>query len=66
MLLSIAFRAPNAQARPAALALDGLRDDGYQLLAQDPAGDLAAAFAVPGTNWADLTNLYVTTDTTSL
>ena len=66
MLLSTAFRAPSAPARPAALVLDGLRDNGYQLLAQDPAGDLAAGFVAPATNWADLTNLYVTTDTASL
>ena len=53
-------------ARPAALALDGKRDEGYQLLAQDTAGDLASGVAVTGTAWADLTNLYVTTDTTHL
>ncbi len=60
------FGAPSVPAAPAALVLDGLRDDAYQLVAQDPAGDLAADFALTGTTWADLTNLYVTTDTNSL
>jgi hypothetical protein len=68
MMLVTAFRTPSATAQPAALVLDGVRDpaEGYQLLAQDPVGDLAADFAVTGTTWADLTNLYVTTDTTHL
>ena len=66
VLMPTAFRAPSAPARPAALVLDGLRDEGYHLVAQDPIGDLAAGFALTATAWADLTNLYVTTDTTSL
>jgi len=49
------------------IALDGLRDPGYILLAQDPPGDLATPLASdPRSRWADLSNLYVTTDTTHL
>jgi len=57
--------APLAASRPT--VLDGLRDPGYVLLAQDPTGDLASPFASdPRFSWADLSNLYVTTDTTHL
>src|SRR5215813_8465587 len=66
MLFSTAFRATGAQAQPATPVLDGHRDNGYQLLAQDPPGDLADSIVLTGTAWADLTNLYVMTDTTDL
>ena len=56
-----------ASARSASLTLDGLRDPDYVPLAQDPGGDLAASLAISDTtNWADVTNLYVVTDTTTL
>ena len=67
VLLLATRNAPAAQAQPSALTLDGQRDAGYSLLAQDPAADLAADFSsVPADTWADLTNLYVATDTTHL
>ena len=62
-----ALNAPAARAQPAAFTLDGLRDEGYRLLAQDPAGDLSAVSPIDAaTSWADLTNLSVSTDTTNL
>ncbi len=67
VLLCTAYPKSAALVSPATLTLDGLRDDGYRLLAQDPTGDLASVFSSStDTNWADLTNLYVTTDTTHL
>jgi Calx-beta domain len=49
------------------MTLDGLRDEGYRLLAQDPAGDLSPAFSTDtAKSWADLTDLSVATDTTHL
>lgn len=54
-------------AQPAALTFDGERDAAYVLLATDPAADLAAAFAAnPLHSWAEVSALYVTTDTTYL
>lgn len=46
------------------LVLDGTRDAGYTLLAQDASGDLAnpGPGAWSGTLWTDLTNLYVADD----
>ena len=67
VLLGTAVSASAAPGTPATPVLDGRRDDGYRLLAQDPAGDLLPYFAGrPDNSWADLTNLYVTTDTTNL
>jgi hypothetical protein len=68
MMLMTAFRTLSPTAQPAVLLLDGVNNpaEGYQLLAQDPSEDLAADFAATGTTWADLTNLYVTTDTMHL
>ena len=67
VLLGTTLNTSGAQAHTAAVVLDGVRDAGYHLLTQDPAGDLAPDFSSSlATSWADLTNLYVTTDTTSL
>ncbi len=56
-----------APAQPSAFVLDGLRDPGYVLVAQDPGGDLATAIAVQERYyWADLTNLYLATDAANL
>jgi hypothetical protein len=50
---------PYAPAQPAAFTLDGLRDAGYVLVAEDPPGDLAPAVAAQARfAWADLTRLY--------
>jgi hypothetical protein len=66
LLFAVAAQpAPLAASQPT--VLDGLRDPGYVLLAQDPPADLASPFASdPRFSWADLSNLYVTTDTTHL
>lgn len=54
-------------AQPSAITLNGLRDPAYVLLAVDPAADLASAMAtIPQYSWAELSALYVTTDTTNL
>ena len=56
-----------ALAQPVALTLDGRRDPAYVLLATDPATDLAAPFASSAyTSWAELSALYVYTDTANL
>jgi len=67
LIVFTALNARAAQARPATFTLDGLHDVGYRLLAQDPAGDLSAAFSGDTRkSWADLTDLSVATDTTTL
>ena len=48
------------------ILLDGQRDAGYILLADDPAGDLGAPGGWPGTQWTDLTQLYTAGDDTAL
>ena len=48
------------------IVLDGQRDAEYVLLAEDPLGDLGAAGGWPGTQWTDLTALYVAVDAASL
>lgn len=56
-----------AAARPEAVTLDGLRDADYALLAVDAPGDLAPALAAePEWVWAELSALYVASDTTHL
>ena len=58
---------PLPPARPTAFALDGVRDPGYVLVAEDPSGDLADSIASqPRYLWADLTRLYVATDDDNL
>ncbi|HZU86573.1 MAG TPA: alpha-amylase family glycosyl hydrolase, partial [Anaerolineaceae bacterium] len=51
----------------AAIVLDGTRDSGYTLLAQDAVGDLAnpGPGSWSGTAWTDLSNLYVADDGTN-
>ena len=57
-----------AQPHQPTLALDGLRDASYTLLAQDPSGDLAnpGPGGWAGTTWTDLTDLYVYDDGSNL
>ena len=67
LLMCITTNPAAARSQPASLTLDGLRDDSYELLAQDLAGDLASDFSTdPAATWADLTSLSVATDTTHL
>jgi hypothetical protein len=56
-----------ARWRAQAVSLDGHRDAAYALLAVDPADDLAPTLAAQSpVAWAELSALYVTTDTTNL
>ncbi len=48
------------------IELDGVRDVGYIPLASDPSGDLGDPGGAPGTQWADLTQLYVAADAANL
>src|SRR5687768_8475407 len=58
---------PLSPAQPTAFTLDGVRDSGYVLVAEDPSGDLATAIASQTRyQWADLTRLYLATDDTNL
>jgi glycosidase len=67
MLNALASGGANPPAAPN-IVLDGRRDPGYTLLADDPAGDLAnpGPGSWPGTLWADQTALYVADDGTYL
>ena len=49
-------------------ALDGIRDNNYIQIAGDPAGDLASPGPADwtGTQWADLTAMYVAADSSNL
>jgi glycosidase len=54
-------------AAPRAIALDGVRETEYTLLASDPADDLAPGLASDEAwRWAEVSALYVATDTTTL
>jgi hypothetical protein len=65
--LLIMLNTPGAGAQTAGITLDGVRDPGYLLLAQDPNGDLAAPFSSStASSWADLSDLSVATDTSTL
>jgi hypothetical protein len=63
----LATSQPVPPAQPTAFFLDGLRDPGYVLVAEDPAGDLAPVIASdPNYLWADLTRLYLASDNDNL
>ncbi|MCD6344012.1 MAG: hypothetical protein J7M17_00195, partial [Anaerolineae bacterium] len=59
--------APQAvRADTSSITLDGLRDVDYVQIASDPAGDLGDPGGWTGTQWTDLTALYVAVDATTL
>jgi hypothetical protein len=65
LLLATALPLPPAQ--PNAFLLDGLRDPGYVLVAEDPAGDLEPDISTDSRYlWADLTRLYLAKDESNL
>jgi glycosidase len=49
-----------------AITLDGVRDADYVKIASDPSGDLGGPGGWTGTQWTDLTALYVAADETTL
>lgn len=61
-------RSQAAHADEYTITLDGERDPAYVLIASDPSGDLASPGPADwsGTQWTDLTHLYVTADSTNL
>jgi pullulanase-type alpha-1,6-glucosidase len=60
--------AQQATADEISITLDGVRDNGYVFIEADPFGDLASSGPAGwiGTQWADLTNLYVAADSSTL
>lgn len=68
-LFSTAVVSTAVYADPITATLDGVRDAGYVLVATDPAGDLATMSGPgdwTGTQWTDLTAMYVAADTSNL
>ena len=66
MVLTLAV--PAVLADESSITLDGIRDADYVLIASDPAGDLASPGPADwsGTQWTDLTSLYVGADAATL